>query len=720
MPFTEKFVRAWLRRIGPALESGSLQHERSAQDVVGEIMTAAETPRVTVRMRRVAGMDCAWIAPEKQAFSGVMLYLHGGGYTCGSMEYAKGVGSMLAAKCGVRVFCPAYRLAPEARFPAALDDALAAYRYVLSCGFKPEEIMLCGESAGGGLCYCLCLKLKELRMQQPSGVIAISPWTDLTASGASYETNKGKDPTLSKEKLCFYAEQYAENPRDPLVSPLLGDVRGLPPSLLFAAGAELLLDDSVRMHEKLEQAGCESKLIVSPGLWHAYVLYGLREYSRRDTATMTAFLRAHLRQKEKTRWMRLDNAAKIFPASRRKNWANLFRLSVELSEEIDPLVLQAALDATVKRFPSIAVRLRGGLFWYYLEEIPFAPEVRQEKTGPLRRMGEREVSQCAFRVLYYKNRISAEFFHALTDGNGGLVFLKTLAAEYLFQRYGAEIPCEDGVLSRREAPKPGETEDSFLRYAGEMGSGRSEPAAYRARGVREPDGFLHVTCGTLDSAAVCAAAKEYGATVTAFLAAVLLDALLEMQRECAHGKQKRLPVRVLIPVNLRKLFASETLRNFVMVVGAGVDPRMGEYTFRQLVDAVRCQMGVAITPQNMRAAFTTNVKSEKSMALRIAPLPLKNLVMKLVFDIVGERAGSLTLSNMGEIALPEEMRPYVRRFDFVLSAQANAPYNCSVCSYDGKLRLNLVRNSIDPELERRFFRRLVKLGLHVTIESNSR
>ena len=104
MPFTEKFVRAWLRRIGPALESGSLQHERSAQDVVGEIMTAAETPRVTVRMRRVAGMDCAWIAPEKQAFSGVMLYLHGGGYTCGSMEYAKGVGSMLAAKCGVRVF----------------------------------------------------------------------------------------------------------------------------------------------------------------------------------------------------------------------------------------------------------------------------------------------------------------------------------------------------------------------------------------------------------------------------------------------------------------------------------------------------------------------------------------------------------------------------------------------------------------------------------------
>ena len=160
----------------------------------------------------------------------------------------------------------------------------------------------------------------------------------------------------------------------------------------------------------------------------------------------------------------------------------------------------------MKRFPSIAVRLKGGLFWYYLEEIPFAPEVRQEKTGPLRRMGEREVSQCAFRVLYYKNRISAEFFHALTYGNGGLVFLKTLAAEYLFQRYGAEIPCEDGVLSRREAPKPGETEDSFLRYAGEMGSGRSEPAAYRARGVREPDGFLHVTCGTLESAAVCAAA----------------------------------------------------------------------------------------------------------------------------------------------------------------------------------------------------------------------
>lgn len=720
MPFTEKFVRAWLRRIGPALESGSLQHERSAQNVVGEIMTAAETPRVTVRMRRVSGMECAWIAPEKQAFTGVLLYLHGGGYTCGSMDYAKGVGSMLAAKCGARVFCPAYRLAPESPYPAALDDALAAYRYLLSCGFRPEEITLCGESAGGGLCYCLCLKLKETGMPLPAGIIAVSPWTDLTLSGASYEANRGKDPTLSKEKLAFYAAQYADNPLDPLVSPLLGDLRRLPPSLIFAAGAELLLDDSTRMHERLEQAGCESRLIVSPGLWHAYVLYGLREYSRRDTAAMTAFLRAHMRQKDKPRWMRLDNAAKIFPASRRKDWANLFRLSAELSEEVDPLILQSALDATVKRFPSVAVRLRGGFFWYYLEEIPFAPEVRPERSCPLRRMGRREVSQCAFRVLYYGKRISVEFFHALTDGTGGMIFLKTLVAEYLFQRYGAEIPCECGVLDRYAEPTAAEMEDSFLRHAGETGSGRNEPAAYRARGAREPDGFLHVTCGTLDTQAVREKAKEYGATVTAFLTAALLDALLDMQRTCAHGKQKRRPVRVLIPVNLRRLFASETLRNFVMVVGAGVDPRMGEYTFRQLADAARYQMGAAITPQNMRAAFTTNVKSEKRMALRIVPLPLKNIVMKTIFDIVGERAGSLTLSNLGEITLPDAMRPYVRHFDFVLSAQANAPYNCSVCSYGGKMYVNMVRNSIDPELERRFFRKLVALGLHVMIQSNSR
>ena len=133
-------------------------------------------------------------------------------------------------------------------------------------------------------------------------------------------------------------------------------------------------------------------------------------------------------------WVRLDNAAKIYPAARTRTWSNVFRVSATLDEDIDPAVLQSALDVTVRRFPSIAVRLRRGLFWYYLEEIPKAPEIMDEKPYPLSRMYFDDIRKCAFRVIVHEKRIAVEFFHALTDGNGGLVFVKTLVSEYLYQK----------------------------------------------------------------------------------------------------------------------------------------------------------------------------------------------------------------------------------------------------------------------------------------------
>mgnify|MGYP001294810889 CR=1 FL=1 len=154
----------------------------------------------------------------------------------------------------------------------------------------------------------------------------------------------------------------------------------------------------------------------------------------------------------KPEWLRLDNAAKIYPAAKRRNWLNVFRVSSTLKEPVDPAVLKSALDVTVRRFPSIAVRIESGMFWYYLESIGKAPEPVPERPYPCTKMTSRDLSRCAFRVLYYENRIAVEFFHALTDGNGGLVFLKTLTAEYIFQKYGAHIPSVLGVLDRAASP----------------------------------------------------------------------------------------------------------------------------------------------------------------------------------------------------------------------------------------------------------------------------
>ena len=172
------------------------------------------------------------------------------------------------------------------------------------------------------------------------------------------------------------------------------------------------------------------------------------------------------------RWMRLDNAAKIYPAAKRRNWSNMFRLSATLREPVDPAVLQSALNVTVKRFPSIAVRIRRGMFWYYLEELEHAPDIAYEAPYPLAHRKFSDIRRCAFRVLYYENRIAVEFFHALTDGSGGLVFLKTLTAEYLTQKHGITITSGNGVLDRYEEPDDQELEDSFLQNEGPVSKSR--------------------------------------------------------------------------------------------------------------------------------------------------------------------------------------------------------------------------------------------------------
>ena len=236
--------------------------------------------------------------------------------------------------------------------------------------------------------------------------------------------------------------------------------------------------DAQTLHEKLTGRGCESQLVIAKDRWHGYLLYGMEE-DKADFALMNRFLNERMCKAKKLRWLRLDNAAKIYPAARRQNWSNVFRVSVTLSEKVDTAVLQSALDVTARRFPSLAARLRKGVFWYYLQELDHAPAISEEWSYPLAQMSAEEVRRCAFRVIAYENRIAVELFHSLTDGNGALVFLKTLTAEYLQQKYGVYIPAEDGVLGRLEEPTEEELEDSFQKYAGNAPASRKGNDAWR-------------------------------------------------------------------------------------------------------------------------------------------------------------------------------------------------------------------------------------------------
>ncbi len=717
MALTANTIRTQLFRLKPLLEGSSLESSRKAQSMIGELLEHKHSRRVMIKEHTFEDFVGAWVVPHEERRQGVILYLHGGGFVCGDLQYAKGFAAMLAVECGVRTFCPAYRLAPEHPFPAALDDAMTAYRYLLSKGYAPSHITLCGESAGGGLCYSLCLRLRELGLPMPAGIIAISPWADLTLSGESYQQNSESDPTLSYEKLSFFAECYTKNVQNLLASPMLADLSDLPPSVIFAAQEEIVRSDSETLHERLKECGCISKLLVKPDRWHAYLLYGLAE-DRADFGRINRFLTAVMSPERMLRWMRLDNAAKIYPAARSKSWSNVFRVSVTFKERVDKDVLRTALDVTARRFPSICARLRKGMFWYYLEQLSEPPKISKEYSYPLTRMYNRDIRKCALRVIVYENRVALEFFHALTDGTGAMIFLKALTAEYIQQKYGVSVPAEHGVLGRLDEPSAAELEDSFQKYAGPVAASRKERDAYHLSGTPESSGFINLTCFRIPVQKILDAAHEKGVSLTVYLTSAMMLALQRVQAAECPTRHRQKPIKILVPVNLRRLFPSRSLRNFALYTTPEIDPRLGDYTFDEICKIVHHWLASDVTPKKMAAKIATNIESERILIVRLMPLFIKNLVMKAVYSAVGERKSCFCMSNLGKIELPQIMKEYVARFDFILGVQATVPYNCGILSYGDHLYMNFVRNIRESNVELQFFKVLQELGIPVLAESN--
>lgn len=275
------------------MKNMDIEDERRAQDALGALGSRALKGKVEYLPELFVNFNAEWAKPLCGEFEpGAVLYLHGGSYTAGGLDYAKGFGGVLAETINRDTLCVDYRKAPEHAFPAALDDAEEAYMRVLE-SHEPEKVAIVGESAGGGLSFALALRIKEKGLPKPGCVVAMSPWTDLTCSLPSHETLADIDPSLFTEALKYSAQLYGgEDLKNPLVSPLYGDVAGLPPCLIFAGSHEVLLDDSLYMAKKLRDADVPFELHVAEGMWHAYVLYGVPE-SKRALTRIDEFIDEH-------------------------------------------------------------------------------------------------------------------------------------------------------------------------------------------------------------------------------------------------------------------------------------------------------------------------------------------------------------------------------------------------------------------------------------------
>jgi epsilon-lactone hydrolase len=251
---------------------------------------------VTIRVQILEGMKSEWLIPAEAIEEKVILYVHGGGYVSGSCSDHRGFVSKLAKYTGVTHLLYEYRLAPENPFPAALEDSVQIYQGILSSGYKPENIIVSGESAGGGLCLATLLALKERNIPLPAAAVAISPWTDLTCSSDSYRTMNRVSPAPLNSWYVFSEYYSGKNPATlPLISPLFGDLRGLPPILINAGADDELYEDGEKFYLKAKEAGVDITFRPGPGMIHCYPL--LAPMFKEATEAMdeiVAFIKKHL------------------------------------------------------------------------------------------------------------------------------------------------------------------------------------------------------------------------------------------------------------------------------------------------------------------------------------------------------------------------------------------------------------------------------------------
>lgn len=260
-----------VKRAHGLVENTDLEKHRQSQDHIGVI--AGNNKGLTYRELNINGVAAEWISVNRAHMKKyIILHCHGGGYSTGSRLYARTLTTKLAHSTSMDVISFDYRLAPEHPYPAAAEDAMKVWDYLMLMGYGARDIILTGDSAGGNLALSLVLKLKEQERLLPRGLVLLSPWTDLTSSGDSFRTKAEVDPVLDSTYIERMIQAYApgEDLKNPLISPLFGDFTGFPPTYIQVGENEILLSDSVRLHQAFVDANVSVKIDVYPGMWHVF------------------------------------------------------------------------------------------------------------------------------------------------------------------------------------------------------------------------------------------------------------------------------------------------------------------------------------------------------------------------------------------------------------------------------------------------------------------
>ena len=409
-------------------------------------------------------------------------------------------------------------------------------------------------------------------------------------------------------------------------------------------------------------------------------------------------------------WYKLDNAAKIFPPTSSKADTRVFRFSCELYEAVDGNMLQSALDRTINDFPSFQYVLKHGMFWYYLERSNVRPLAREEDMPPCSTiyLNRRAL---LFDVTWYGKRINLEVYHALTDGTGALQFLKMLVLHYL--KLAHPDTMDKIVNIDYDASESQRMTDSFNKYYDKSKniSKSKKNAAYQLKGAKEAEWRLNIIEGNVSTKALLNKAREYNTTVTIFITALLIRAIYgEM-----NVRDRKKPVVITVPVNLRNYFDSKSSRNFFSIIDIRYDFNSKNGTLEDIINCSKECFDENLNKEYLQARLNKFLSFERNFLIRLVPLTIKNLYMSIAYSRQA-REVTASVSNVGRVVMPNEAKQYIKLFDVFNSTEK---LQLCICSYEDSMNIAFTSPFVSTDIQCCFFRQLAQMGIDIEISANN-
>ena len=419
-------------------------------------------------------------------------------------------------------------------------------------------------------------------------------------------------------------------------------------------------------------------------------------------------------------WLKLDNAAKLFPAIMSAELTSVFRITVFLKKPIKFSAIKEAVEISSRRFPYFSVSLGSGLFWHYLEYNHQIPRILTEEKIPCTAFAAKRKNEPLYRILVKENRISVEFIHILTDGGGAFEYLKSLLYTY-FRLNGNNIPSDEKIILPESPISEEEIEDGYKRFFRR----KIPPPGKLTKAWHLPfllDGKprLKIIRSQIALDKLLEVARSYGVSVTEYMVSVYLFTLQMIYLEEKVKKQKRGVLRIEVPVNLRKKFPSKTMRNFSLFVLPEIDLRLGVYSFDEILKIVKYQLQTGADVKQITRFLSQNVGHEKSPFVRLLPLFIKSMAISAVYKRLGSNQCSGILTNLGRVKLPEEMENLIDTFEVVPTPpNTHVKISCAMVTFKNQLRLDFGNISRSTSFEMHFLKYLTESGIPVKVLNNN-